>query len=64
LKFADNSVFAIDLGAANINRGRDHGIPGYNAIRAKCGLRQAITFFDFADSISQEKIQALAAVYE
>ena len=62
-KLSDGSVVAIDLAATNINRGRDHGIPGYNAVREKCGLGRASSFNDLVDLIPADKVQTFARIY-
>lgn len=44
-----------DLGldgfSLDVQRGRDHGLPSYNAFREKCGIRKANDFNDLGDTI-------------
>jgi hypothetical protein len=51
-----------DLAALNIQRGRDHGIPGYNTVRQAYGLGTFATFNDIPTS--QSNRDKLAAIYE
>lgn len=54
---------SLDLAAINIQRSRDHAIPGYNDWRAYCNLTVAETFNDLKDEISsrvvREKLERL-----
>ncbi|UJR31426.1 hypothetical protein I4U23_018919 [Adineta vaga] len=53
-----------DIVALNICRGRQHGIPGYNAYRELCGLRRANRFEDFLDTMSFEAIRTVQMIYK
>ncbi|KAI5646889.1 peroxidase domain-containing protein [Phthorimaea operculella] len=63
-KFYGELQKAHDLAAADIQRGRDLGVRGYNEYRHLCGMKTAKKFEDFADVMDMEKILALKKLYE
>ena len=60
---AKNHSFGMDLVALNVQRGRDHGLPGYNAWREVCGLKKADSFDYFADFIPEKIVERLKLIY-
>lgn len=54
----------MDLISLNLQRARDHGIPGYNEYRAKCNLTKARTFDDLSSDIPLKIVDRLKKVYE
>jgi hypothetical protein len=60
-KVGGTPAAGFDLAALNIQRGRDHGLPGYNQVRIDFGLAPKATF---AEMTSNLELQArLAAAY-
>lgn len=45
-------------------RGRDHGIPSYNAWRESCGILRAKAFADLVDVIPSDAMAKLEEIYE
>ena len=61
---AKNKSFGMDLVALNIQRGRDHGLPGYNAFRELCGLGRVEEFDYLKDLIPEKIVQRLQLIYD
>lgn len=61
-----NSTVAcgLDLVSLNIQRGRDHGLPGYTAWREYCGLGKPRTFDDLDRYLDQQALQQISILYE
>jgi uncharacterized membrane protein len=49
---SEKGIDSIDLGARNIQRGRDHGLPSYNKAREYFQLPAALTFADITSNAS------------
>nr|XP_045600702.1 peroxidase-like [Procambarus clarkii] len=61
--FRGTDHFGLDLVSLNIQRGRDHGVGGYNRWRMYCGLQPASNFSDLAPDMDSGALQSIAAVY-
>ena len=59
-----NKSFGMDLVALNIQRGRDHGLPGYNAFRELCGLQRVKDFGYLKDLIPEKIVERLELIYD
>lgn len=51
----------LDLASINIQRGRDHGLPGYNAVRLAYGLSTVTDFLGF-ETASRTQLQTLYGI--
>ena len=63
-----NHLFAgdrngMDLVSLNIQRGREHGLAGYNKYREICGLGRANSFSDLSRQMSLTRTQELQRLY-
>jgi len=59
----DGDRNGMDLVALNIQRGRDHGIAGYNKYREICNIGKASSFSDFSRQMSVSRAQELQQLY-
>ncbi|XP_074599828.1 peroxidase-like isoform X2 [Brevipalpus obovatus] len=55
--------FGMDLISLNIQRGRDHGIPGYNAFRKVCGLQPIESFEELSTVMREGSAEKMAQIY-
>ncbi|XP_037080364.1 peroxidase-like isoform X2 [Pollicipes pollicipes] len=55
--------FGMDLAAINMQRGREHGIPGYNDYREYCGLPRVRDFYELNSIMSNSTASSYGNVY-
>ncbi|XP_025990753.1 peroxidase [Solenopsis invicta] len=54
----------LDLVSLNIQRGRDHGLPGYTVWREYCGLEKVETFDDLVGHLDRQALEEISMLYE
>jgi len=60
---SDKNTKRWSLPALSINRGRDHGLPGYNKFREIVGLSKATNFEDLTN-VASDTIEDLKSIYK
>ena len=54
----------LDLVSLNIQRGRDHGLPGYTKWREYCGLPKPLKFDDLKGDMDPEALDSISKLYD
>uniref|UniRef100_A0A1I8JUW3 Peroxidase n=1 Tax=Anopheles funestus TaxID=62324 RepID=A0A1I8JUW3_ANOFN len=62
--FRFNNMFGTDLKSLDIQRARDHGLPGYNDFAFYCYRQRATTWEDYNKVLLPEAIALLSTYYE
>ncbi|CAG0890251.1 unnamed protein product [Darwinula stevensoni] len=55
--------FGMDLASFNMQRGREHGVPGYGAYRKFCGLPPVKTWYDLAAWMPNDTVRRYSEIY-
>ncbi|RZF46188.1 hypothetical protein LSTR_LSTR011542 [Laodelphax striatellus] len=62
--YRENQSYGLDRLSLDIQRGRDHGLPGYNVFREFCGLPKVKEFAQLTDKIPIEVVGKLKKLYK
>ncbi|XP_046649809.1 peroxidase-like [Daphnia pulicaria] len=62
--YIGQKAYGSDLVAITIQRGREHGIPGYNQFREFCGMQKVESFDELIVDFFPENIDLLRAAYK
>lgn len=64
LKNVTNKTCGLDLVTLNLQRGRDHGLPGYTEWRKFCNLSQIKSFADLQHIMDKDSVHVLKKYYK
>ena len=56
--------YGMDLASLNLQRAREHGVPGYNNFRPLCGLQPLPRWSDLPLALPNDTVRRYQHVYE
>jgi len=59
-----NTGFGMDLISLNLQRGREHGLPGYNEFRKVCGMNPIKSFKELEQVMQKGSAQTFSKLYK